>query len=128
VIRWAGLPEGSEPLERGHRFFLAHFFEPDGSPRYFHDRLPPVDIHSPAQAFVTLCELWDVVPAPGLLARAASWCLDRMRAPQGYFYYRLGRLGPNRIPYARWGQAWAWHGLTRLEAFLASQPISYQGQ
>jgi hypothetical protein len=44
-----------------------------------------------------------------------------MRSPEGYFFYRLGRLGPNRIPYVRWGQAWAYHGLARLEEFLARE-------
>jgi hypothetical protein len=119
VVRDAGLEEGAEPLARGYRFFLDHFFEPDGTPKYFHDRRGPVDIHCPTQAFATISGLWRIEPADGLLARAAAWFLQRMRAPEGYFYFRLGPRGPNRIPYMRWGQAWAYHGLTRLEAFLA---------
>jgi rhamnogalacturonyl hydrolase YesR len=119
VVNHAGLSEAREPLARGHRFFLDHFFEVDGTPRYYHDRRGPLDIHCPAQAFVTLCDLWDVEAAPRLLERACRWMLARMRAPEGYFYFRRGRLGPNRIPYIRWGQAWAYHGLARLEEFLA---------
>jgi len=119
VIRYARLGEAQDALERGHRFFLRRFFETDGTPRYYHDRREPIDIHCPTQAFVTMCELWDVEPAPQLLVRSARWFLERMRSPKGYFFYRLGRLGPNRIPYVRWGQAWAYHGLTRLEEFLA---------
>jgi hypothetical protein len=65
-----------------------------------------------------MCDLWDVEPAPRLLERACSWFLSRMRAPEGWFYFRLGCFGPNRIPYMRWGQAWAYHGLARLEEFL----------
>ena len=119
VVRHAGFAEGAEPLARGHDYFLRTFFEVDGAPRYFHDRKEPLDIHCPTQAFVTVCELWDIAPVPELLLRTARWFLDRMRAPEGYFYYRLGRLGPNRIPYLRWGQAWAYHGLARLDSFLA---------
>jgi len=78
-----------------------------------------LDIHCPTQALVTLCDLWDVEPAPRLLDRMTRWMLDRMRAPEGYFYFRRGRFGPNRIPYMRWGQAWAYHGLARLEEFLS---------
>jgi rhamnogalacturonyl hydrolase YesR len=122
VLLHAGLEEAREPIARGHRFFLDHFFEVDGTPRYYHDRRGPVDVHCPAQAFVTLCDLWDVEAAPRLLARACRWFLARMRAPDGYFYFRRGRLGPNRIPYLRWGQAWAYHGLARLEEFLAVGP------
>lgn len=121
VIRYARLGEARNALERGHRFFLRRFIETDGTPRYYHDRKEPIDIHCPTQAFVTMCELWDVEPAPRVLARAARWFLGRMRSPEGYFFYRLGRLGPNRIPYVRWGQAWAYHGLARLEEFLTRE-------
>jgi len=119
VARHAGMDEAHGAIRGGHRFFLEHFFEEDGLPKYYCDRRGPIDIHCPAQALVTIPELWDVEPAPALLARAARWFLERMRAPEGYFYFRLGPLGPNRIPYLRWGQAWAYHGLARLEAFLA---------
>jgi rhamnogalacturonyl hydrolase YesR len=119
VIRYARFDEARDALRRGHRFFLRRFFETDGTPRYYHDRCEPIDIHCPTQAFVTISELWDIEPAPHLLKRTARWFLERMRSPEGYFFYRLGRLGPNRIPYLRWGQAWAYHGMTRLEEFLA---------
>ncbi len=119
VIRYAAFDEAEDSLRRGHRFFLRRFFENNGTPRYYHDRTEPIDVHCPTQAFVTIAELWDVEPAPHLLQRTARWFLERMRAPEGYFFYRLGRLGPNRIPYLRWGQAWAYHGMTRLEEFLA---------
>jgi rhamnogalacturonyl hydrolase YesR len=118
VLRYAGMEEAQAALVRGHRFFLRNFFERDGTPRYYHDRREPLDVHCPAQAFVTICELWDTEPAPQLLAQVARWFLGRMRSAEGYFFYRLGRLGPNRIPYLRWSQAWAYHGLTRLEVFL----------
>ncbi|HEX5136471.1 MAG TPA: delta-aminolevulinic acid dehydratase [Planctomycetota bacterium] len=119
VIDGAGLAEAREPLERGYRFFLDHFFEIDGEPRYYHDRKGPLDIHCPTQAIVTMCALDGVAPSPRLLARTTRWLLGNLRAPEGYFYFRRGRFGPNRIPYMRWGQAWAYHGLARLEEFLA---------
>jgi len=31
---------------------------------------------------------------------------------RGYFYFRKGRYLTNKIPYMRWGQAWAFHALT----------------
>ncbi|MFI5402521.1 MAG: hypothetical protein ACHQ1G_06255, partial [Planctomycetota bacterium] len=119
VIVHAGLDEAREPLARGHRFYLDRYFEPDGAPRYYHDRRGPLDIHCPTQALVTLCELWDTEPAPRLLEGTGRWLLDRMRTKEGYFCFRRGRFGLNRIPYIRWGQAWAYHGLARLEEFLA---------
>jgi len=127
IIRCTGMDDAYKALARGHRFFLRNFFERDGAPRYYHDRREPIDIHCPTQAFVTICELWDVEPAPHLLARAARWFLGRMQSRDGYFFYRLGRFGPNRIPYLRWGQAWAYHGLTRLQQFLEEADLPMDG-
>jgi len=35
-----------------------------------------------------------------------------MQERSGYFYFRKNRFITNRIPYLRWGQAWAFHALT----------------
>jgi len=35
-----------------------------------------------------------------------------MQAPEGFFYFQKHRWYTNRIPYMRWGQAWAFHALT----------------
>ncbi|MDH3592104.1 MAG: pectate lyase, partial [Planctomycetota bacterium] len=128
VLRDGGMVEAAEALERGHLYFLRHFYEPDGAPRYFHDRRDPIDVHCPAQGFVTMTRLWDVTEAPELLERSARWFLDHMRAPEGYFYYRLRRHGPNRIPYLRWGQAWAYFGLAHLEEFLSGADSYRKGE
>jgi hypothetical protein len=119
VVRHADLAEGVEPLARGYAYFRERFFLADGTPRYFHDRTEPLDVHCPTQAMVTFAELGDVAATPELTASVVRWFLAKMRAPEGYFYFRLGRRRPNRIPYLRWGQAWAYHGLTRIELQLA---------
>jgi rhamnogalacturonyl hydrolase YesR len=123
VIDHAGFDEGREPLARGYRFFLDHFFEVDGGPRYYHDRKGPIDIHCPTQALVTMCALKDLGPETRLLARVTRWMLANLRSPEGYFCFRRGRLGLNRIPYIRWGQAWAYHGLARLEESIARDAL-----
>ncbi len=40
-------------LERGLTFYLGHFFEQDGTPKYYHDKTYPIDIHCPGQLPVT---------------------------------------------------------------------------
>ena len=44
-------------LLSGARFFVDHFFEADGRPKYFHNRTQPVDIQCAAQAIETLVRL-----------------------------------------------------------------------
>lgn len=119
VVRDAGMTEAVEALEKGLVFFLRHFYERDGTPKYYHDKTDPIDVHCPAQGLVTMTDLYDVAPAPELMDRSTRWFLANMRSPEGYFYYRVGKRGPNRIPYLRWGQAWAYFGLAHLEEFLA---------
>ena len=99
-------------IQDGLRFFKDRFFLDDGTPKYYDDRVYPIDIHSAAQAVVTLSKLKKVEDSGRLLQKVVCWMIDRMQDDGGYFYYRKGRLFTNRIPYIRWSQAWAFHALT----------------
>ena len=41
-------------LEKGLKFYVDHFFLPDGTPKYYHDQVFPIDVHSCAQSIITL--------------------------------------------------------------------------
>jgi len=94
----------------GLEYYRDHFFLPDGTPKYYDDRVYPIDIHSPCQAIVVfgsrLGRGWP------LAEKVMDWMLQHMVDRQGYFYFRKGRFLTNRIPYMRWSQAWAFHALT----------------
>ena len=97
--------------EKGIDFYAGNFFLPDGTPKYYHDRLHPIDIHAPAQAIAFFSGTGDA--DNGLTDRVLAWLVNNMRDPkQGYFYFRKGRIMTNRIPYMRWSQAWVFHALT----------------
>ena len=106
-----------EALERGLRFYEDHFFLPDGTPKYYHDKVYPIDVHS-FQALVTLSRLRVIRDNSDRLRRIASWMVEHMQAPAGHFYFQKGKYGTNRISYLRWNQAWAFHGLTTYQAYL----------
>ncbi len=102
----------NDAIYRGLDFFVNHFFAADGVPRYYHDRVWPVDIHCVAQSIVTLCELapiWE--GAVSLVDKVCRWVLGNMRSENGYFYYQKTRFFENRIPYMRWSQAWMLYAL-----------------
>ena len=44
-------------MEKGFDYYVANFFEADGTPKYYDDRRYPIDIHCPGQLFVTLSRL-----------------------------------------------------------------------
>jgi hypothetical protein len=111
ALRAIGLHAESSEFEpairRGFDFFRRHFFEKDGAPRYYHDRLYPIDIHSAAQSIITLVTLKDLDSGNITLANdVLAWTMSNMWNARGYFYFQKHRWWTNRIPYMRWSQAW----------------------
>jgi hypothetical protein len=102
-------------LVRGYEFWKERFFLGNGWPKYFPDRLYPADAHSAAAAIVALVELRGRFPATLELAeQIATWAIENLRNPIGYFYYQRRRFYTNRIAYMRWSQSWMAYALARL--------------
>ncbi len=96
-----------ESLERGYHFWKKMFLLPDGRVRTYSSGKGPVDLHSVAQAVLTLLEFKDQDPeAEDLALRSLEWAIDHMHDIRGYFYYQQAGVFTNRIPYLRWVQAW----------------------
>jgi hypothetical protein len=92
-------------LLRGLQFFKDHFFEADGAPKYFHDRLYPIDIQCAAQAIETLVAVSDLDPESLPLAlRTADWTISNMQAADGHFNYRKLKRLTVTAPMLHWGQ------------------------
>lgn len=107
----AGLaPEHRAAYRKGIEYYAGNFFLEDGTPKYYHDRIYPIDIHSPAQAICFFCR--EGKQYEDLTDSIVNWMLQNMYGGKGFFYFRKGKLLTNRIPYMRWSQAWAFHALT----------------
>lgn len=104
-----------EALHRGYEFWRKSFFLADGWPKYYHDRLYPVDTHAAATAIVTLAELHEMDPEALLLAeKIAHWTMRNLSDRRGFFYYQRRRFQTIRTPYMRWTEAWMLYALARL--------------
>jgi hypothetical protein len=97
-------------FDRGVDFYASRFFLEDGTPKYYHDKTYPIDIHAPAQAVVFFSRMGPAYAE--LTLRVMEWMIANMQDPKGYFYFQKHPRYTNRIPYMRWGQAWAFHALT----------------
>jgi hypothetical protein len=76
-------------LERGFKYYVGHFFEPDGTPKYYHNKTYPIDMQCAAQAIETLTHFSDHdKSAMPLAQKVARWTIDHMQDETGYFYYR----------------------------------------
>jgi hypothetical protein len=99
----------------GHRYYQAAFFTKQGAPKYFHNRVFPIDIHACSQAILHFLAFSPIDLAARELAwRTFHWTETNMAAADGSFYYQRHRLWTNRTPYMRWGQAWMLRALARL--------------
>lgn len=111
--------EWSAQYERGREYYRENFFLQDGTPKYYHDQTYPIDIHAPAEA---ICYFSEEDGESGKLSDCVlQWMLDNLRDRRGYFYFRKSRHFTNRIPYMRWGQAWAFRALTAWAAFRGGE-------
>lgn len=112
-IRFSHNCEFEENLERGYRYWKAELFTTDGRPKYFSNKLYPIDIHSVAQAVLTFLAFSERDPeAVGRALQLAVWANTNMQDAAGYFHYQIGRRMRNRIPYIRWSQAWMFRALS----------------
>lgn len=97
-------------FNKGICFYRDHFFLKDGTPKYYHNKTYPIDIHAPAQALVFFSRLGGDYAT--LAEKILDWMVLHMRNKKGYFYFQKHPFYTNKIPYMRWGQAWAFHALT----------------
>lgn len=115
-------PQHRAAYSRGVEHYANAFFLEDGTPKYYHDRVYPIDIHAPAQAICFFAR--EGTRYRELTNRILRWMLEHLYSGKGFFYFRRGRFFTNRIPYMRWSQAWAFHALTEY-AYWQSERSSY---
>jgi uncharacterized protein YyaL (SSP411 family) len=104
-----------EHLERGLKFYKNHFFEPNGCPKYYHNRRYPVDSQCAAQSIETLASFRKEDPDCLKLAmRVARWTIENMQDADGHFYYRFYPDCKAKTPMLHLDQATTYKGLPVL--------------
>lgn len=105
--------EFTNELQKGYKYYIDYLFTEDGLPKYYHNQLYPIDIHSIAQSIITLVELKHFDPRSMELASFIfNWAITNMQDKKGYFYYQKKRFYKNKIPYMRWSQAWMLYAMS----------------
>jgi len=100
----------------GFKFYRNNFFLKDFVPKYFHNRIYPIDVHCIAQSIITLINLKDINKENIKLANSVfKWTIENMWNEKGYFYYQLSPFIKKKISYMRWSQSWM---LFALSLFL----------
>lgn len=112
-----------QALERGYAFYLASLFTPDGKPKMTPNNLYPINIHSCSEAMLTLCRLLPVFSeGKDRLEKSFHFIQHHMKSSKGYYIasiqHRFGTEKIIDIPYLRWGQAWMFLALVKLQELL----------
>lgn len=94
-----------ECIEKGFRYYIEHFFESDGIPKYYDNQMYPIDIHCPGQLMVTLSRLHKFDDNKELAEKVMDWTIKNMQDKKGYFYYQLKHGISSKISYMRWSNA-----------------------
>ena len=94
-----------QTIEKGFKYYIEHFFESDGKPKYYDTQMYPIDIHCPGQLMITLSRLHKYGDYQELSSKVMEWTIDSMQDRKGYFYYQLKKGLSSKISYMRWSNA-----------------------
>lgn len=99
-------------IKKGFEYYINNFFLEDGTPKYYNQNTYPIDIHCPAQLFVTLYHLNKYQQYEELAAKVMDWTIENMQTKKGYFIYQKKRFFSSKIPYMRWSQAFMFYAMS----------------
>ncbi len=102
----------SENVERGFKYYINNFFLNDGTPKYYNNKIYPIDIHSPAQLMATLYHLDKYDEYSDLANEVMIWTINNMQDKEGYFYYQLKKGISSKISYMRWSNAFMHYAMS----------------
>lgn len=102
----------SENIEKGFDFYINNFFLEDGTPKYYHNKTYPIDIHCPGQLFVTLNSLSKFTQHSQLAKKVMTWTIENMQDKKGYFYYQMKKGVSSKISYMRWSNAFMFYAMS----------------
>ena len=90
-----------------------HFFDNEKFfSKYYKNKTYPIDIHCPAQLFVTLSKLEEFKVHQDLATKVFNWSIRNMQSKTGYFYYQLKKRWSSKISYMRWSNAFMFNAMT----------------
>lgn len=103
-------------IERGWSYYRERLFTSDLTPKYYDDRVGPLDATACAQAIITLCDFDDSDAA----LRVAEHAIACLGLSDGSFAYQRRRRRTVRTPFLRWSTSWLYCALSRLDQALGN--------
>lgn len=102
----------NDNIKLGLKYYLQTFFLDDGTPKYYHNKIYPIDIHCPGQLLVTLSKTKSFTQNEALAEKVIQWTVNNMQDSKGYFYYQLKKGVSSKISYMRWSNAFMFNAIS----------------
>ena len=110
--KYTGDSDYKKSIEKGFQYYIDNFFTDNGIPKYYHNKMYPIDIHCPGQLPVTLSVLGEMENHKDLVHKVLNWTIKNMQDQKGYFYYQIKKGISSKIPYMRWSNAFMFYALS----------------
>jgi hypothetical protein len=104
----------NKELEKGYAFYIKHFIEKNGAPKFYHNKTYPIDCTSAAQTVLTTLRFED----KGLAKATADWMTQNMQKKNGSFIFRKYKYYTIKTSFMRWSDAWMLAALSNLKQEL----------
>jgi len=108
-------------IEKVAKYYLENLFTEQGLPKYYNNKIYPIDIHVIAEVLIMLNKLktskifFDEKKI-AIIEQQLFTLIKLFQDKNGYFYFQkceyLGKHFGNKIPYIRWGQAWMFYAIS----------------
>ena len=108
-----------ENINIGLKYWLSNFFLPNGIPKYYDNKIYPIDLHTVGQMIPTLYHSDSIEENHASILKTLNWSFDNMLKKNGSFYFQMHRYWKNKIEYLRWPNAWMLYGISYYIKYLS---------
>ncbi|MFV2016034.1 MAG: delta-aminolevulinic acid dehydratase, partial [Candidatus Heimdallarchaeota archaeon] len=97
-------------IKLGYSFYKNNFITKDGAPKFYYNKMYPIDCTSAAQTILTTTRFGD----KELAKKVAKWMTQNMQKSNGSFKFRKFRNYTISTSFMRWSDAWMFAAMSYL--------------
>lgn len=100
----------SAHIKKGYSFYINHFIDDNGDPKFYHNKKYPIDCTAASQTILTTLRFGDINTA----TKVAERVLLAMQKHNGSFKFRKFKYHTITTSFMRWSDAWMFVALSNL--------------
>ena len=92
----------NDNLLSGYTFYKSNFITKDGIPKFYHNKIFPIDCTAASQFILTLTKFGDF----DIAMKVSEWMISNMQKKNGSFKFRKYKYFSINTSFMRWSNAW----------------------